>query len=169
VLSVNGASVKTVLLFLLLAATVQAAVVRLAPEFTFPGPGNKTQALRSLRGQPVVLLVADSPKTKAFRKQLKLLRGLYQEFASRKAVFVAAFKNGDGAPVASDIPFALATNGPAVAAAYGVTTDFSLIVIGKDANVDYQTPLPRPGDRIRDLIQNSYEVQAASRKEAPGN
>ena len=38
--------------FLLLAiAASHAAVVRLAPEFSFPAAGNKTQSLRSLRGQ----------------------------------------------------------------------------------------------------------------------
>ncbi len=142
-------------------------VVRLAPDFTFPGIGNKTQSLRSLRGQPVVLLVANSPRTGAFRKELRMLRQGYQLFASRQAVFIAAFKDGSNAPVESNIPFIIANNGAAIASAYGVDDDFYLIIIGKDGNVDYQTFMPRMPDRIKDVIQNSYEVQAASRKPLP--
>ncbi len=142
---------KTIfLLLLILAVSAHAAVVRLASDLTFPGPGNKVQTLHSLRGQPVVLLVADSPGASAFRKQLKLLRHGYQEFASRKVVFLAAFKNGGG-PVKSNIPFSVANNGAAIASAYGVNDDFNLIIIGKDGNVDYQTPVPRLGDRIKDV------------------
>jgi peroxiredoxin len=143
------------------------AVVRLAPDFTFPGPGNKAQSLRSLRGQPVVLLVTDSPRTKAYRKQLKLLRNGYQLFASRSAVFVAAFKDGSAGPVESNIPFTVANNGGAVVSSYGVNDDYNLIIIGKDGNVDYQTSIPRTADRIKDVVQNSYEVQAISRKPVP--
>jgi hypothetical protein len=170
--------VKFVLCLLLLASTVsvqaathksesaRSSVVRLAPDFSFPIPGNRNQTLRGLHGQPVVLLGTDSPKVRAFRKQIDLLRKGYQEFASRNAVFVVAFKNGGG-PVQSNIPFAIANNGPAVAAAYGVNDDFSLIIIGKDQNVDYQTPAPRPGERIRDVMQNSFVVQSESRKSIP--
>lgn len=140
-----------------------AAVVRLAPDFTFPGAG-RVQSLKSLRGQPVVLLIADSPRTGAFRKQLKNLREIYGQFASRQVVFAAAFRNGGG-PVDSNIPFAVANNGPAVAAAYEVRDDFNLVIIGKDGNVDYQTPKVCTAERIRDVIQNSFAVQSAARKE----
>ena len=159
---------KYVIPFLFLTIAAQAAVIRLAPEFTFPGPGNKTQTLHSLRGQPVVLVIASSAKAKPLKKQLVWLRDLYQGFASRKAVFVAAFKNGNGEPVQSNIPFTLANNGPAVAAAYGVTGDFAIVIIGKDGNVDYQTVIPQTPERIRDVMQNSFEIQAASRKTPVG-
>jgi hypothetical protein len=39
------------------------------------------------------------------------------------------------------------------------------VVIGKDGNIDYQTDRPAPAQRIRDVIQNSYEVQATARKD----
>src|SRR3954469_22049525 len=71
-------------------------VPRPTPDFSFPGPGGRTQTLRSLRGQPVVLLVADSPRTGAFRKQLEYIAPLYSEFATRKAIFIAAFTQGGG-------------------------------------------------------------------------
>lgn len=157
---------KYVIPFLFLAIAAQGAVVRLAPEFTFPGPGNKAQTLHSLRGQPVVLVIANSSKSKALKKQLVWLRDLYQAFASRKAVFIAAYKNG-AEPVQSNIPFALANNGAAVAAAYGVNGDFALVIIGKDGNIDYETVNPQTPQRIRDVMQNSFEIQAASRKTTP--
>ena len=154
-------------LLVLATATAHAVVVRSAPNFTFPGPGNRAKTLASLRGQPVVLLIADSPDSRAFRKQLKKLRDLYSQFASRQAVFVAAFKDGSTAPVESNVPFAVANNGGAVAGAYAVQDDFALVIIGKDGNVDYQSAKPAPAERIRDVIQNSYAVQAPARKDIP--
>jgi hypothetical protein len=37
---------------------------------------------------------------------------------------------------------------------------FNIIIIGKDGNVDYQTSKVIGGERVRDVIQNSYAVQA---------
>ena len=149
--------------FLIVSLTAsQAAVVRLAPEFSFPGPG-KTQSLKGLRGQAVVLLIAKTPKSRAFKKQLKYLKEIYEQFASKQVVFIAALGDGAG-PVASDIPFVVASNGPAVASAYGATDDFHLVIIGKDGNVDYQTNKVCPPERVRDVIQNSFVVQQGSRK-----
>ncbi len=148
---------------LLTVAASPAAVVRLAPEFVFPGPGNKTKTLRSLRGQAVVLLVAQSPNHRSFKKQLKYLREIYEQFAGKQVVFIAAFAEGEG-PVKSDIPFAVAANGPAVASAYGVQGAFNLIIIGRDGNIDYQTPKVCPPERVRDVIQNSFVVQESARK-----
>ncbi len=153
---------RTLLLaFTLLAATftAQAVVVRLAPDFSIPGVGNKAQSLRSLRGQPVVLLIAKSPKTGDFKKQAKYLQEIYEQFASKQVVFVAAFTEAADV-IKSNIPFAIANNGPAVAGAYGVTDDFNIVIIGKDGNVDYQTKKLLPPERVRDVIQNSFEVQA---------
>ena len=149
--------------FILSIAASHGAVVRLAPDFGFPGPGNKGQTLKGLRGQPVVLLIAKKPQSRAFRKQLKYLKEIYQQFASKQVVFIAALGEGEG-PVKSDIPFVVASNGPAVATAYGVQDDFNLVIIGKDGNVDYQTSKVCTPERVRDVIQNSFEVQEVSRK-----
>jgi peroxiredoxin len=139
-------------------ASAPAAVVRLAPDFTFPGIGNK-KSLKSLRGQPVVLIITKSPKNGDFKTQAKYLREIYQQFASKQVVFVAAFTDQAGV-IKSDIPFAVADNGAAVAGAYGVVDKFNVVIIGKDGNVDYQTRKVLPPERVRDVIQNSYAVQA---------
>ncbi len=150
-------------LALVCAIPLHAAVVRLAPDFTFPGVG-KARSLKTLRGQAVVLLIARSPREKAFKKQLKELREIYQQFASKEVVFVAALREGQG-PIESNIPFAVATNGAAVADAYGVTDDFAIAIIGRDGNVDYQTLKVLPSARVRDVIQNSYAIQSSARKQ----
>jgi peroxiredoxin len=140
-------------------STAPAAVVRLAPDFTIPGIGNKSKSLKGLRGQPVVLIIAKSAKSGDFKKQAKYLQEIYQQFASKQVIFVAAFTDEAGT-IKSDIPFTLADNGPAVAGAYGVVDKFNIVIIGKDGNVDYQTKKVLPPERVRDVIQNSYAVQA---------
>ena len=148
---------------LTLTLSAHAAVVRPAPDFTFPAAGSAAHGLKSLRGQAVVLVIADSPKNGDFRKELKWLHETYTTLAGKSVVFIAAFKQGEG-PVKSDIPFIVANNGGAVASAYGVQGKFGLVVIGKDGNIDYQTDQVRTGERVRDVIQNAFPVQAAARK-----
>lgn len=143
---------------------VGAAVVRRAPELQIPGAGNKMRSLASMRGQAVVLVIADQPRRGAFRKQLKYLQEVYSEFASRGVIFVAALKEPSDRPLSTNIPFAIAVNGGAVAGAYGVTDEFALVVIGPDGNIDYQTNRVATGERVRDVIQNSFSVQSQARK-----
>ncbi len=150
-------------LSLFLAIAAHAAVVHLAPEFSFIGAGDKPRSLRSLRGQSVVLIIADSPKSGALKKQLKNLEEIYQQLASRGVVLVAAVANGDG-PIPSNIPVAVASNGAAVAASYGVQKGFQIAIIGRDGNLDYQTDHVLAPERVRDVIQNSFDVQNSARK-----
>jgi peroxiredoxin len=155
-----------ILTFLLALATAgQANVVRSAPEFSWPGAGNSKRSLKSLRGQPVVLLFAYSPRTGAFRKQLKWLKPVYHELAAKGAVFIAAFRAGEEGAVKSDIPFIVANNGAGVASAYGVNGDFGLAIVGKDGNLDYITDKVRTGERIRDVIINNFQPQTEGRKQ----
>ena len=159
---------RTLLLATLLLFTATAAradIVRLAPDFSYPGPGDKAHTLKGLRGQAVVLLIARSPREGDFKKQLKYLREIYQQFASKEVVFVAALQEGDGGPVKSDIPFAVASNGPGVASNYGVDGDFAIVIIGRDGNIDYQTRKVLAPERVRDVIQNSFTVQVSARKQ----
>ena len=144
--------------FIAVLATAHAAVVRSAPDFSIPGIG-KMKSLKALRGQPVVLVIAESPRTGDFKAQAKNLKDIYQQFASKQVVFVAAFTEDTGV-IKSDIPFAVADNGPSVAGAYGVADKFNIVIIGRDGNVDYQTKKVLPASRVRDVIQNSFAVQA---------
>lgn len=148
---------------LLLALSSGAQVVRSAPDFSWPGAGNKVRSLKSLRGQPVVLVIAESPRTGAFRKQVEWLQETYSHLAAKNTVFIAAFRSGEG-PVKSNIPFVVANNGAAVASAYGISGPFGLAIIGKDGNLDYVTDKARTGERVRDVIINNFALQAASRK-----
>ena len=149
---------------LLVAVNLQAAPARLAPEFTFLGAGDKARALRSLRGQSVILLISDSPKRRAFRKQLEYLEEIYQQFASKGVIVVAAVPDTE-TPVPSNIPVTRAINGAAIAGTYGATEGFQIAIIGRDGNLDYQTRKVLPPERVRDVIQNSFAVQQGARKE----
>ncbi|MEA3212194.1 MAG: hypothetical protein QOE70_5251 [Chthoniobacter sp.] len=148
---------------LLVLAAAHAAVVRPAPEFAFIGAGDKARSLRSLRGQAVIVVIADSPKSGDLKRQLKYLEEIYQQLASKQVVLIAAVKSGDG-PMPSNIPVAIASNGAGVAAAYGVQKGFQISIIGRDGNLDYQSGKVVPSERVRDVLQNSYEVQASARK-----
>ena len=144
---------------------LHAGLVRPAPSFSFGGAGGKN-SLGSLRGQPVVLVIAQTGNTKALRSQMKSLKNIYHDCASRGAVFVAALTDGGGT-VPSDIPFALANNGGAVAAAYGMRGDFLIAVIGRDGNLDLVTDKPIPGARVFEVIKNNFDVQEKARRELP--
>jgi hypothetical protein len=154
-------------IFALAFSTAQAAspLVRPAPDFVFSGVGG-AKSLRALRGQPVVLLVAKNPQSRAFRKQVKAIEDVYRELASRNAVFAVAFsESGDG--VSSNVPFVVVSNGAAVARSYGLTGDFMLGVVGPDGNLDLATGEVTRGLRIREVILNTFNIQTAARREKP--
>ena len=153
---------RLTLLLCLLCASLNAEVVRPAPDFSFPAAEKKPGSLKALRGQAVVLVVADSAKRSDLVKQLRYLEEIYQQFAGRHVVFAAAVTDG-AAGVPSTIPFAMVENPAQVAGAYGGSPRFQIVVIGKDGNVDYQTSKVCTGGRIRDVIQNSFAVQVAGR------
>lgn len=145
------------------APPAHAKAIRPAPNFTWLGPAHRS-SLRAVSGQPVVLLIARSARSGAFKKQVKNLREIYQQFAARGVVFAVAVREGEPT-VRSNIPFAVAADPAGVAAAYGCGDGkFALAVIGKDGNLDYQTGKPQTAQRLRDVIQNSFAVQAAGRR-----
>ena len=161
----RGGLLALVAVFFAMAATSLAATVRNAPAFTFPSAeGVKT--LASLRGRPVVLVIARSAKVKVLREQLKNLKSVYHDLSSRGTIFIAAIAEGDAA-VASNIPFAIASNGAGVASAYGMRGDFLIAVIGRDGNVDVQTDKALAGKRVLEVLKNNFDVQEKSRRELP--
>ncbi|HEX8310157.1 MAG TPA: hypothetical protein VF614_02495 [Chthoniobacteraceae bacterium] len=148
---------------ILLLLASHAAVLRPAPSFSWLGVGNKAQSSKSLRGQAVVLLVARSPRDRVLRKQLRNLEEVYQQFASKRVVFAVALKEGEG-PIPTDIPMAVVNDGPGVASAFGAEDRFQIVIIGRDGNIDYQTSKVLSGERVRDVIQNAFPVQAEARR-----
>lgn len=143
-------------------------IVRMTPDVSFPAEGSRTRTLRSLRGQPVVILLADTPRNKRFRKQIRFIEPIYSDLAARKAVFIAGFTKAGEGPVQSNVPFTVTKNGPAVASVFGADPDFAIIIIGPDGNVDYQTDKVISGNRVRDVMQNTFTIQKANMK-ASGN
>lgn len=153
----------TAVLLALFSSAGVANVVRGAPDFTWLTSGARGQSLKSLRGQPVVLIVAQSPTQRIFRSQVGQLQKVYQLLGNDKAVAVAAFTQQPGL-IKSNIPFVLAANPAAVAAAYDVAGPFAIFIIGKDGNIDALSNRVLPGQRILDIINNSFVVQRDNRR-----
>lgn len=146
------------------APSLQAEVVRPAPDFTFSVAGAGTQSLRSLRGQPVILVVGKSPRDRRFRRQVARLEEVYRTFAAREVVFVAAFTSSEGDLIRSDIPFVVASDGPTVAANYGSDGGFVLATIGPDGNLDLVSSRLHSAAMLRSVLENSYQTATTNRR-----
>lgn len=153
-------------LLLALAATIplHAEVVRPAPAFTWLDAAGKPSNLAALRGRPVVLLLADSPRSWAFRSQVGQLQKLYGRLAGEKLVCAAAFSAEPG-PIRSDIPFLPVPDGAATAAAYDIPSGFGIAIIGMDGNLDFIGSRVVPAQRILDIIDNSAAKQEQLRRD----
>lgn len=151
------------LFFVALPVLARAEVVRPAPDFVWMKSGGRGASLSALRGQPVVLIVARSPRQRMFRAQVGQLHKVYRLLGDRKAVIAAAFTEEPGV-IRSNIPFVLAANPAAVASSFGTDGNFAVFIIGKDGNVDLATDRVVPGQRILDVINNSFVVQRDNRR-----
>ncbi len=88
----------------------------------------------------------------------------YLDMSARKIVFIAAFAGGNPPRVESSVPFAMAADGSAAAAALGAGGKFQCVIIGPDGNIDLQSDRVEPAQRILDVVNNSQQPQAAERK-----
>jgi hypothetical protein len=162
------------LLLLALAALLVAApwgiaeVVRPAPSVAFPATGGKPRTLASFKGQPLILLLADSPSRGSFKAQLKELEGSFDRLAIRSTVVAAGFKAGDPGTVRTNVPLVLLPEGAAACAAFQLKGEFAIVLIGPDGNIDYQTGKVLNMNRILEVMQNSYEIQKAARRGGAG-
>ena len=134
-----------------------------APSFGGGSAEGRTITLSSLKGKPVLLLIAPSPKDRAFRSQISDLRGSFEHLVSRGTICFAAFTLESGI-IPSNIPFLTVNNPASVAAAYDVASGFAVAVIGVDGNLDCLSTKPLPGQRIIDLINNNASVQEKLRR-----
>ena len=162
----STATVRRLAVLLLVCAAcsgLSANVVRWAPDFALLKSGGNSTTLKALRGQPVVLVVAPSPRDRKFRQQAKELAKTYQLLGNDKVVMVAAF-TGEPGVIRSDLPFVLAANPGAIVQSYGVAGDFAVFVIGRDGNLDEISDRVLPGQRVLDIINNSFVVQRDNRR-----
>jgi len=138
-------------------------VPRPAPEFLWSGVNGKVRRLSDLRGHPVILIFAENPSQKQFIKQIKELNRRSKQLASRNALFFVAFTKETGVVTRTDIPFVILPDPGSVADAYRVG-DFGIAVISTDGNVDYATDRVVPGQKVLDVILNSYAAQVQARR-----
>jgi hypothetical protein len=139
------------------------AVPRPAPEFLWSGVNGKVRRLRDVRGHPVVLIFAENPNQKMFIKQIKELNRRAKQLVARYTLFFVAFTKETGPVARTDIPFVILPDPGSVADAYRVG-DFGIAVISTDGNVDYATDRVITGQKIVDVIVNSYQSQVQARR-----
>jgi hypothetical protein len=145
----------------------QADVVRPAPNFTWLDDAGKPRELKSFhgpKGQPVVVVIAPSPRDWTFRAQVGQLQKAYQRFAAQKLVTFAAFTQEEGR-IRSNIPFIVVPDGPRVAFLYEVSKGFALAIIGPDGNLDYLATKVVPAQRILDIMDANAQVQTGFRRD----
>ena len=133
------------------------------PNFLWSGVNGKVRRLRDLRGHPVVLIFAENPSEKMFIKQIKELNRRSKQLATQYTLFFVAFTRETGLVTRTDIPFVILPDPGSVADAYRVG-DFGIAVISPDGNVDYATDRVITGQRILDVIVNSYAAQVHARR-----
>jgi AhpC/TSA family len=143
-------------------AFAESGVVRPAPSFSGGHEAGRRITLESLRGKPVILVIAPSPENRSFRTQMSRLRGSYERLASRGTLFFAAFTSSGGR-IPSNIPFILADDPVSVASRYGIA-GFAIAVIGQDGNLDCLGTVPLSGQRILDLMENNASLQSQLRR-----
>jgi uncharacterized protein YccT (UPF0319 family) len=153
------------LAFLLLTCTVSmAGVVRPAPQIAFPSVDGNARTLKSFRGQPIIVLLADSPKRGDFRTQLKEMEKSFDRLAIRKTLVVAAFRKQDSGEITSNIPVLTLPDGPGACDAFQMKGKFAIAIVGPDGNLDYLTNNILNINRILEVMQNSYEIQKAAHR-----
>lgn len=146
------------------ASTSFARVVRPAPDFTWLDANGKLQSFKTLAGQPAVLLIAPSPRSWAFRSQVGQIQQMYERLAAQGTLFFAAFTDEPGR-IRSNIPFIQVGDGPRAKYLYETNKAFAIAIIGKDGNLDYLTSRVLSGQRIYDVIDNSFVMQEKLRRE----
>ncbi len=144
-------------------APISAAVVRPAPDFGWVNVAGKVETLKAFKGQPVVVIIAPSPRAWIFRAQVGQLKKMYERYAAAKAVFVAAFIQEQGL-IHSNIPFVIAADGPRLAFEYDAGERFAVAIIGRDGNLDYVTRKVIPAQRLFDIIGASFVPQENMRR-----
>jgi hypothetical protein len=140
-----------------------AVVVRPAPEFAWMDSAGRLKPSRDLRGQPVVLLIAPSPRDWGFRSQVGQIQTMYERLAANNVVFVAAFTTEPGR-IKSNIPFLSVGDGPRVGFEYQSNDRFAIAIIGRDGNLDYVSSRVVPAQRVFDIVRNSFVAQERLRR-----
>lgn len=141
-----------------------AEVIRPAPTVSFPAVEGRQRNIKSYAGQPMIILLADSPKRSDFRIQLKEMEKSFDRLSIQKTVIAAAFKNQTSGEILSNLPVITLPDGAQACEAFQLKGKFAIALIGPDGNLDYITNNVLNINRILEVMQNSYEVQKAAHR-----
>lgn len=159
------ASFLSALCLLFALSPASAIVVRPAPNVQWQDSAGTLHNLSAFKGQPIVLVIAPSPRSWAFRSQVGQLQKMFERYAAGRTIFLAAFTQETGV-IRSNIPFAIVRDGPRTGFDYQVEAgQFTIAIIGRDGNLDYVTRKVLPAQRIFDLISNSFVNQEMRRRD----
>jgi len=139
------------------------AVVRPAPEIAWHELSDTLRTTAAFRGRPIVVLIAPDANDKSFRRQVRRLRPSFNRLTASNTALLVAFSRSNDIRIPSDIPFIVAANGAKVDADFAANGQYRIAIIGRDGNLDYITSKVIPGQRVVDVIINSYASQAAER------
>ena len=145
-------------------SVAMAEVVRPAPQVAFPPADGHARTLKSFKGQPMIVLLADSAKRGDFRTQLKEMEKSFDRLSVRKTVIAAAFKKEDSGEIRSNIPVITLPNGANACEAFQLKGNFAIALIGPDGNLDSITNNILNINRILEVMQNSFEIQKAAHR-----
>jgi hypothetical protein len=144
-------------------SSLRAEVPHAAPDFVWTDSTGAPKKAANFRGRPLVVVIAHSPEQRAFRSQVGQLQKIYDRLAAQQLVCVAVFSEDPGV-IRSNIPFVTVPDGAATAAAFDASQGFAIAVIGEDGNLDSIGTRVLPGQRILDIINNSFARQKALRR-----
>jgi hypothetical protein len=154
--------IKAAFLALLLPISLLADVVRPAPSFSWKNIGGTTSTLQKVRGRSTILIIAPNVEDHAFLSQLREIQGVYQFLGANRVLAFVAFTQSPGR-VPSNVPYIIVSNGPQVAHLYGAADKFGIALIGRDGNLDDFSNKVVAGQRVLDIINNSFVVQQTLR------
>ncbi|MEI6337942.1 MAG: hypothetical protein WCQ57_05080 [Verrucomicrobiota bacterium] len=140
-----------------------ALVVNPAPNIPWLDSTGKINGLSAFMGQPVIVLVAPSPRDRTFRAQVGQVQKLFERYAAQKVIFMVAFTQEQGR-IGSNVPFVLAADGPRTAFDLRTGDRFGIAFIGRDGNLDYVTNKVIPSLRMNDILGASFVTQEKLRR-----
>ena len=143
--------------------SIPSNVVRKAPSLEWIDFAGRKQTFAAFPDRPVVLIITPADTDKNFISQIKRLANISERLQSANTVFMVAFTETPGR-VPSDIPFITVLHGARVGAEYASQGAFRIAVMGRDGNLDCVSTKPLPGQRILDIINNSFTMQSYMRR-----
>ncbi|MCS7009238.1 MAG: hypothetical protein NZL93_04800, partial [Chthoniobacterales bacterium] len=145
---------------LLLTSTLLSQTPRPFPEFRWLDYSGKPVSSKNLAGSPIIVLFSPTFKNWQLKQQIKQLEKIYQLLAAEKTLCFLA-TNQFPQKVISNIPFLFVANPNELSQKLNLPSKFAIAIVGRDGNLDLITHRRQSGQRVLDIIRNSFASQQA--------